>query len=886
MANVTYDDRSFLVDGQRIWLASGSVQYFRIPSPLWRDALLKAKRGGLNCISTCIPWNYHEASEGCWEATDETDIGSFIRLASDLGLYVILRAGPFIGADWDFGGLPAWLTTKTGMTYRTNSAAYTHYFDKCFRQMLPPLAELQVTRGGNIILIQNENDYEQTVMPDRLSYLGFISQLFRRSGFDIPIITANGLSSPPLPESVETVSGGDDIVPRLKRLRMREFDGPNMASEFCTGAADVWGREHRVSPPAQTARQAMEILGCGGQFNYYVYHGGTNFGFWAGRAGDSQASYQTTSYDLDAPISEGGGLTEKYYFTRLANLMASHMGRFLAGCRAPQAGATLQDATTLMDLAGPDGSWAFVSNGGRDDVETATVSLPDGPTLTVPLGTLGAAAIAYKLALTPEKQLDYANLTPLGLFGEKVLVFHAPAGWAARISISGKEIQAKVPKGDTPLLMEHEGMQLVLVSSDLAARTWFVDDTLVFGPAFVGETLDDIVHAHGAKQCMLLGPEGRVTHRKAPNGSAVRQSAAKLKPWKRQAVCVEPSADDLDWKKLDRPTDLDKLGVYRGYAWYRATWHEPRARKRRLMLPDCEDRATLFLNGSLLGVWGRQEGVTRKPIVAGVAKGTNAMVILADNLGRHCSGLRLGEQKGLFGPIYEVQQMPIHKPKLSRLDKFPRRVVPRPMSHLTGELEALPAWSLDLDFSLRQVTPIHFSFAGVPHHAAVLCNDRVLGFYPCRELNFGDLTLTAALRKGKNAFRLLLWGDVAPGVVDKLRFDSLLNSLETTLSWRPWQMPVEGGPVVGKDQPAWYATTFNYSPSDRPLFLHVAGAKKGQIFVNGHNVGRFWAVGPQQCYYLPRCWLGQKNELLLFEEQGNLPRRTRLEFRSAGPYRP
>ena len=207
------------------------------------------------------------------------------------------------------------------------------------------------------------------------------------------------------------------------------------------------------------------------------------------------------------------------------------------------------------------------------------------------------------------------------------------------------------------------------------------------------------------------------------------------------------------------------------------------------------------------------------------------------------------------------------------------------MSHLIPELECMPAWSLDVDFSLSRVTPIHFSFAGVPHHAAVLCNDRVMGFYPCCGSNFGDLTLTSALRKGKNAFRLLLWGDVQAGVADKLQFDSLAETLDAAVSWRPWQMPVEGGPVVGKDQPAWYATSFHYTPSDSALFLHVAGAKKGQVFLNGHNLGRFWTVGPQQHYYLPRCWLGQTNELLLFEEQGNLPRRTRRDFCPAGPYR-
>ena len=92
--------------------------------------------------------------------------------------------------------------------------------------------------------------------------------------------------------------------------------------------------------------------------------------------------------------------------------------------------------------------------------------------------------------------------------------------------------------------------------------------------------------------------------------------------------------------------------------------------------------------------------------------------------------------------------------------------------------------------------------------------------------------------------------------------------------------------MIGKDQPAWYAAEFAYTPRPVPLFVHVAGARKGQLVLNGHNVGRFWTIGPQQYYYLPECWLGEHNELLLFVEQGDLPRRTRLEFRPMGPYRP
>ena len=140
MPEVTYDERSFLIDGRRVWLVSGEVHYFRTPSGLWRDRLLKAKRAGLNCVCTYIAWNFHEPVEGQWQQGPDYDIAEFVGTAQELGLYVILRPGPYICAEWDMGGLPSWLGSKSGMVYRTSNAAFMHYFDKYFRQILPPLA--------------------------------------------------------------------------------------------------------------------------------------------------------------------------------------------------------------------------------------------------------------------------------------------------------------------------------------------------------------------------------------------------------------------------------------------------------------------------------------------------------------------------------------------------------------------------------------------------------------------------------------------------------------------------------------------------------------------------------------------------------------------------
>jgi len=887
MAVVTYDDCSFMVDGSRIWLVSGSVHYFRVPAGLWRDRLLKAKRAGLNCISTYVAWNFHEPQEGNWRLSGDHDVAEFVRIAGELGLYVILRPGPYICAEWDFGGLPAWLTAKTGIAYRTNNAAYMHYFDKYFRQVLPPLAELQVSRGGNIILIQNENEYRFTTMPDRLRYLEFINQLFRRSGFDIPIINCNGFSEPPVEGTVECVNGWDGVVQAIKRMRCRQGDAPLLVTEFWPGWFDQWGGEHSTRDDCEAARRAMEIIGCGAQINYYMWHGGTNFAFWGSRLGTSDGSYQTTSYDYDAPLAEGGGLTRKYYLTKLVNMLASHMGRFFATSKMPTPPVSIHDGTDVMNLAGPQGNWAIVTNNGQSQTTKAEISLPDGRELEVSLAPFGATAVPVGLRLDQAHKLDYANLMPLGLFGEKTMVLHGPAGWAGRVCINGRELTDTVPAGDEVKLLEHQEMLVVLINSELAMRTWFVGDELIFGPGYVGESTEEIFHSPGSKEYAVLSAEGKITRKKVRPSAQRRPAAPRLGNWRRLCVCNEPSAKDLAWSKMDRPRHVDRLGAPYGYEWYRIEMDEQRARKRYLFLPDCEDRATLYLNGSMLGVWGRGPGAKRELIPATVKRGRNVLTLLVDNLGRSNFGSRLGELKGLFGHVYDAKLLRGKKFKLHTGGTFSKRLVPRQLAHMVEELERATMWTAEMTVQMTKVTPVHLSFVNIPHHVAVLCNEAVVGFFPAEgAMNFGDVTLSSGLKKGSNRIKLLLWGQVEAKVLDNVSLHLLKEVLSQGASWssRPWTVPSEPGPVVGKDQPAWYVTKFKCAQRPDPLFLHVVGAKKGQLFLNGYNIGRFWTVGPQQYYYLPECWLGEENVLLMFEEHGHIPARSRLEYRPLGPY--
>lgn len=884
MATVTYDDRSFLVDGTPIWLVSGSVHYFRTPSALWADRLLKAKRAGLNCIETYVPWNFHEPLEGQWQLTGDHDVAGFIRLAGQMGLYVILRPGPYICSEWDFGGLPAWLTTKPGIAYRTANAVFTHYYDKYFRQVLSRLAELQVTRGGNIILIQNENEYTSTTMPDRLNYLQFISQLIRRYGFDIPIITCNLLSDPPLPDSIECVNGWGRVVHSLKQMRLRQPDRPLLVTEFWPGWFDVWGGVHERRDARETARRAMEILGCGGQFNYYMFHGGTNFGFWGGRQEAHQAAYQTTSYDFNAPVAEGGGLTEKYYTTRLVNMLATHMGPWFAQAAMVDPPVTLHDTSAVLNTSGPQGRWAIVTNNGRSDVTTARVSLPTGKELDVSLEPIGAAAVPVGLKLAQNITLDYSNLTPLGLFGGKFLVLHGPAGWKGQLSFNGKELDIPVADGDEPTLLKHEDLTVAVITSDLAMRTWLVDETLVFGPRFVGQTVEDAEPCDGKPYCSLSLADGKLTSHK-PTPALRAPAAPKLGSWHRISVCREPVAANLEWQKMDRPRTVEALGQPYGYVWYRVEFQDVAAGRKHLLLPDCADRAALYLNGKLLGTWGRGPDAVRAPMPATFRAGKNVLTALVDNLGRMKIGPAFGELKGLYGHVYDAEPVPV-KFKLQRAEDFPRRIVPRQHLGAVACLERMAVWEAVTTLSLRKVTPMHLSFADIPHPVAVMCNERTAGFFPSGSGNFGDVTLGAELKKGRNVLKILVWGDATAEVLEKFSLYSLNEALSQKATWsfRALASPSRGGHIVGKDQPAWYAAKFVCDERQVPLFLYVAGAKKGQLFLNGHNLGRFWTIGPQEFYYLPACWLQHNNELVLFEEQGNIPRRSHLEFRPRGPY--
>ena len=322
---IDYENDCFLKDGEPFRYISGSFHYFRVPRFYWKDRLMKMKAGGLNAVQTYVAWNIHEPVQGQYNFDGDADIVSFIELANSLGLLVIVRAGPYICAEWDFGGFPAWLLKDTSISLRsTKSKEYIMAVESWMSVLLPQLQPLLYANGGPIISVQVENEYGSFPACDH-AYMSLLAELFRNYlGNDVILFTVDGdaesyLKCGSVSSLYATVDFGPGSDPESAFAVMRKFspNGPLVNTEFYAGWLDHWGEQHQTRSATPIADTLDKILSMNASVNIYMYEGGTNFGFMNG-AQYSSAGLQPnpTSYDYDAPLTEAGDTTTKFLILR------------------------------------------------------------------------------------------------------------------------------------------------------------------------------------------------------------------------------------------------------------------------------------------------------------------------------------------------------------------------------------------------------------------------------------------------------------------------------------------------------------------------------------------------------------------------------------------
>jgi beta-galactosidase len=327
---------NFVLDQKIVTLRSGEMHYARIPKPYWRHRLKMMKAMGLNAVATYVFWNYHETAPDVWDfKSGNRDIAEYIKIAQEEGLYVILRPGPYVCAEWEFGGYPWFLQKIPNMVIRGNNAQYLSKTKSYFKALYGQVKKLLVTNGGPIIMVQGENEFGSYVaqrkdiaLEEHKKYSAAVFQQLKDVGFNVPFFTSDGswlFEGGALPGALPTANGEDDIA-KLKEVvnAYNGGKGPYMVAEFYPGWLDHWAEEFPRVSTESVVKQTQKYLDAGISFNYYMVHGGTNFGFTSGANYDNKHDIQPdlTSYDYDAPISEAGWATEKY--NALRNLLKNN----------------------------------------------------------------------------------------------------------------------------------------------------------------------------------------------------------------------------------------------------------------------------------------------------------------------------------------------------------------------------------------------------------------------------------------------------------------------------------------------------------------------------------------------------------------------------------
>ena len=326
----TVGDKTFLLNGKPFIVKAAEVHYPRIPRPYWEHRIKMCKALGMNAVCIYIFWNIHEQQEGVFDFTGNNDVAEFCRLAQKNGMYVIVRPGPYVCAEWEMGGLPWWLLKKKDIKLRERDPYFMERVKIFEEKVGEQLAGLTIQNGGPIIMIQVENEYGS--YGEDKPYVSEIRDCLREIYRPTPLphregpgeglllfqcdwssnFTKNGLDDLVWTMNFGTGANIDDQFRRLGELRP---NAPKMCSEFWSGWFDKWGARHETRPAKDMVEGMDEMLSKGISFSLYMTHGGTSFGHWAG-ANSPGFAPDVTSYDYDAPINEYGHATPKFWELR------------------------------------------------------------------------------------------------------------------------------------------------------------------------------------------------------------------------------------------------------------------------------------------------------------------------------------------------------------------------------------------------------------------------------------------------------------------------------------------------------------------------------------------------------------------------------------------
>jgi hypothetical protein len=545
MASITFDGQSLFIDGRRLWIVGGTLHASRTTRDQWPALIQAAKQGGLNTITVPVIWARHEPRPNQFDFHAGNDLRHLCELIGQAGMHAVVRIGPFVGAGWDLGGLPAWVLGLKDVALRAGNTAFLEASSRFIGAVAKQIRDLQVTspKGGPIILVQSESAW--TCGSDAMgkAYLGELDRYLRESGFDVPIINNHQLWQG-VEGQIDTWTGWasahDQLLANLRQLGAVRGNQPRIVSTLNVAAPRAWGDEGASAPvhPEALERALLEILAAGGQYNVEPLSSGTSFGFAAGRLTGAVSSFSCTQHGAGAPLDEAGRPGALYRPLRNVSMFASRFARLLSHLDAKQqpvaavpsglgvnaSGLSRRAPGASRDhvvihRTGSQGSVAFIFGPGPDTRDPkhgagddrVALLLPDGTSITVHLEGQATAWCLFDTRLSGRAQLDFCNLSAFALVG-RVFVAFGPAGTPAHLSINGSPLVTSVPGADdeAPEIVDHEGVLVVICSREQLERLHVADDAVYFGAAGVNASGQGIMRDAQAA-CVRLGADGSVS---------------------------------------------------------------------------------------------------------------------------------------------------------------------------------------------------------------------------------------------------------------------------------------------------------------------------------------------------------------------------------------
>ncbi len=910
---IDFDSKGFLINGKRTFIASAGLEYARIPHQLWYDRLLRIKRAGFNCVEIYTLWNFHEPQEGKFDFTGDHDLGAFLTIVKNLGMYAIVRVGPYYCAEWDNGGYPVWLKFKKGLHVREDNNLFEQYVDRFFDKLLPVVFSHQINNGGCVMLVQLENEHPNgwgTIMPD--GYFKHLQTKALNMGLKVPYFFS-GLhhSSDP---------AGDDKLDDPNR------PNPWLSTEFWS----VWYSQYGAKPgdAALYDRRTWKIIAHGGNgYNYYMVHGGSNFGY-------TNNDEDAASYDYGAAIGQAGDLRPLYYTFKRAAWFARSFQDVLENSKDATAAYSQMITDTALHLSvrsSPAGDIVFIDNPGSKEVKTKISGTDNSFTLAP--GEL--FPLVHNFRINSKTMLDWAytrifaivkqgKITTIILDAEKgmPLSLHFSTNIAVSIKSAGFKINGDkidldegMGAGDKPqeytFSIGDDQVRILAMSRAGTDKTWITDNNyIISGADYVGNiSANNHTIKVETETPLLANDEGKIRFYKdqksyllGNSNSAANKQPAKLTltQWKQKSgtmnVLVNPNTGN--WLYSQIPVQMGADGDVTADAWYKTKINIATPGKYTIQVKG-NGRGRAFIDGKFITAWKLDAG----EVSLNFKKGIHSLAIFTAHDGRDKLAAYLGpidnvDDKGIYGKALIKKGGPficelanwyfVKADKKDDLKLGPPKFDTAVYKKYKIGADAFYAregygWFQTMIEKLPLGTSkLTLSFKSVDENATVFINDKQVSHHDGWNEPFDVNVTDQEILNGPVKLSVFVENYSNEGGIDQ---PVRMNTVGDAPAIAGWAM--KGGPgnihhLTGwqplknkNDGPCFYRSTFKISKGHQQTLIWRVDPKNmghGSIWVNGHNLGRYPEKIAAPGLYVPECWLkAGLNELLIYEEDGEIP---------------